>query len=95
VEPPPASAAAYESFYGLVEPPFSAAADLKFLYHSTAHDHAAQSLLSAMARHDQLVVLVGQEGVGKTMLCRVVMGGTRPPHVDSFIADPRSMSTSC
>src|SRR5262249_14305061 len=62
-----------ETFYGFTEPPFSAAPDLKFLYHGDAHDSAAQGLLSAIGRHDRLIVLTGPSGVGKTMLCRALL----------------------
>ena len=58
------AAGTYESFYGLTEKPFSLSTDPKFLYHSTAHDQAAQELLSAIRRRDGLFVLTGEIGVG-------------------------------
>ncbi len=71
---PPVSAprAAYETFYGLSEPPFAPAADLRFLYHAAAHDRALQDLLSSVGRHDAVAVLTAEAGVGKTTLCRAL-----------------------
>ena len=49
LEPVPGAAAppvTYEPYYGLAEKPFTLSTDPKFLYHSTAHDYAAQDLLS-------------------------------------------------
>jgi general secretion pathway protein A len=64
--------APYEAFYGLQERPFTLSTDPKFLYHSAAHDRAAQDLLSAIRRREPLVVLTGPIGIGKTILCRAI-----------------------
>jgi type II secretory pathway predicted ATPase ExeA len=68
----PAEPLTYETFYGLHEPPFGLSTDPKFLYHSASHDRVAQELLTAIRRHDGLVVVTGPLGVGKSMLCRVI-----------------------
>lgn len=87
--PPPAAATTYETFYGLVERPFSLdASDLKFLYHGASHDQAAQTMLSAIWRREGIVVLTGELGVGKTMLCRAVMEQLDRRTLTSFIAEP-------
>lgn len=77
-----------ESFYGLGEQPFSLSTDPKFLYHSTAHDEAAQALLSAIGRHDGLVVLTGDAGTGKTTLCRAVVEELDRRTLTSLVLDP-------
>ena len=38
-----------------------------------SHDRAAQEILSAIGRRDPVVVLTGEAGTGKTMLCRAVI----------------------
>ena len=78
----------YEPFYGLTERPFSLSTDPKFLYHSTAHDRAAQELLSAIRRRDGLVVLSGETGIGKTMLCRAVTEELDRRTLTSIVQDP-------
>lgn len=82
---PPAT---YEPFYGLAEKPFTLSTDPKFLYHSTAHDAAAQDLLSAIRRRDGLVVLTGEIGVGKTTLCRAVSEELDRRTLTSIVLDP-------
>ena len=83
-----ASAVTYETFYGLSEKPFSLSTDPKFLYHSTAHDQAAQELLSAIRRREGLFVLTGDIGVGKTMLCRAVTEELDRRTLTSVVVDP-------
>ncbi|MBI4486736.1 MAG: AAA family ATPase [Acidobacteria bacterium] len=78
----------YGTFYGLTEKPFSLSTDPKFLYHSTAHDQAAQELLSAIRRRDGLVVLTGETGIGKTMLCRAVTEELDRRTLTSIVNDP-------
>lgn len=63
----------YETFYGLDEKPFAATHDLRFLYHSTAHDGVLQELLASVGRRDVVAVLTGDPGIGKTMLCRALV----------------------
>jgi len=65
----PMSGPTPESFYGLTEAPFGSAPDLKFLYHTEAFDRASQGLTSAIAGHDDIVLVTGAAGTGKTMLC--------------------------
>ena len=87
IEPPPAPAS-YETFYGLTEPPFGATTDIKFLYHATAYDIAADGLLGALASRDRLIVLSGRPGIGKTFLCHTVIDQLDRHTMTSFIADP-------
>src|ERR1700720_3324768 len=54
-DPAPAAAVkplTCETFYGFDEPPFGASSDLRFLYHSLAHDGAVQKLLAAFREHE-------------------------------------------
>jgi general secretion pathway protein A len=79
--------AGYETFYGLHEPPFALSSDPRFLYHSAAHDRAAQQMLDAIRARDGIVVLTGEAGVGKTMLCRAVMEHLDRRTLTSFISE--------
>ncbi len=78
----------YETFYGLLEKPFSVSTDLKFLYHSTAHDRAAQQMLTAIRNREGMTLLTGDVGAGKTMLCRAISEEIDRRTLTSVIVDP-------
>jgi len=78
----------YETFYGLREKPFCPTSDPKFLYHSVAHDRAAQELSLSIKRRDGMDVLTGEAGIGKTMLCRGLLDRIDRRTFTSFVADP-------
>ena len=82
--------ATYETFYGLDETPFGAEADLRFLYHSTAHDAALQELLASVGRRDAAAVLTGDAAIGKTILCRALVDQLDRRTLVSFVAGPVS-----
>jgi general secretion pathway protein A len=77
-----------ETSDGLHEHPFSLSSDPRFLYHSVAHDRAAQAMLDAIRRRDGIVVLTGEVGVGKTILCRAVVEQLDRRTLTSLISDP-------
>ena len=71
--PAPTRGVTCETFYGLAEKPFAVAPDLRFLYHSTAHDRVLQDLAASVSRRDTVAVLTGASGIGKTLLCRALV----------------------
>ena len=78
----------YESVFGLVERPFSLAPDPRFFYSDSSHGRALEAILAGLARHEPVVLIAGDLGVGKTLLGRTVaaqVGAARPV---SFIANP-------
>src|SRR6185295_800291 len=78
----------YEMFYGLHEKPFGLSPDPKFLYHSASHDHAVQEWHDAIKRHDDLIVVTGESGLGKTMLCRSFVEQMDRRTLTSLLSDP-------
>ena len=88
-EPPQASdePAGYEIFYGFHERPFGPTPDLRFLYHSAAHDHASEALLRAISGRDAVTVLTGPAGAGKTLLCAAVIDQLDRRTMTSVIRD--------
>lgn len=78
----------YQAFYGLQEDPFSATTDPRFLYHSTAHDRAAQSMLDAIRVRDGIVLLTGPIGIGKTLLCKAIIEQLDRRTLTSLVEDP-------
>jgi len=81
-------ASTYEAFYGLSEQPFGLSTDPRFVFHSAAHDHVAQELLSAIRRRDAVVVVTGEVGLGKTLLCRAVIEELDQRTLTSCVACP-------
>jgi general secretion pathway protein A len=63
----------YERYYGLSEKPFSLTPDPKFLYRSQSHANAFELLQYAIRRREGFVVVTGDIGTGKTMLCRALL----------------------
>jgi general secretion pathway protein A len=80
----------YELFYGLSENPFSLSPDLRFLYQSGSLDRIVEHLVAAIGRRDGLIVLTGEPGIGKTMLCRALVDQLGRRTLVSFVGEPFS-----
>jgi len=78
----------YETFYGLDNKPFAPPPDLRFLYHSAAHDAVLQDLISSINKRDAVALLTGPAGIGKTILCRALVDQLDRRTLVSFVADP-------
>lgn len=63
----------YEQFFGLNDAPFSLAPNPRYLFESASHTAALQQLTYAMERREPLIVMTGEIGTGKTLLCRTVL----------------------
>ncbi len=63
----------YEQFYGFGERPFSLLPDADFLFHSTGHQAALDTLESALFNRHGWCVLSGEIGAGKTTLIRALL----------------------
>jgi type II secretory pathway predicted ATPase ExeA len=62
----------YESFFGLVRRPFSAAADADCYYPATAIETARQTLFRCIDRGEGAALLIGPAGSGKSLLLQVL-----------------------
>ena len=69
----PDQRAGYETFFGLNESPFNLVPDPRFLFGSATHSAALAQVAYALERRDPLVVITGDIGTGKTLLCRTVL----------------------
>ena len=78
----------YEPFFGLNEAPFSLAPDPRFLFASASHSAALAQVTYALERREPLVVITGEIGTGKTLLCRTVLQRLRRTTFLSVINDP-------
>ena len=63
----------YEQFFGLHDSPFSLAPNPRYLFESASHAAALQQLAYAIERREPVIVMTGEIGIGKTMLCRTVL----------------------
>jgi len=64
----------YLEFYGLREKPFTLTPDPQYLYLSEGHRMAMESLLYGIYQREGFMVLTGDIGTGKTMICRTILG---------------------
>jgi len=79
----------YKSFFGLQRAPFSVAADPRFIYMSPEHSQAAQHLLLGMQSGAGFILLTGEIGSGKSVVCRAFLR-MLPPNVDvANVVNPR------
>lgn len=79
---------AYEEYYGLFDRPFSLTPDLRFVYPSLSHSRAFEQVIDALQRREGLIVVTGESGTGKTVLCRTVLDTFEPRTFVSVILDP-------
>jgi len=83
-----AASTPYEIDHGLTENPFSLSTDPKFFYHSKSHDRVVQQLLTAIRLREGTIVVTGDRGIGKTILCRAVIEQLDRRTLASFVIDP-------
>ena len=78
----------YEPYYGLSDKPFSLSTDPRFLFKSPSHTPVFKDVLAGIRRREGLVVLTGEIGMGKTTLCRSVLGALDRKAFSAFVPDP-------
>lgn len=78
----------YEEFYGLIEKPFNKTPDPRFLYHSKKHAEALARLQHAVEEQD-IVLLTGDIGSGKTTLSRALIDSLDESYHPVLIINPR------
>ncbi len=78
----------YEEFYGLAEKPFNKTPDPRFLFQSRKHAEALARLHHAVEEQD-IVLLTGEIGSGKTTLSRAFIDGLDGSFYPVLIINPR------
>ncbi len=78
----------YEEFYGLTEKPFNKTPDPRFLYQSAKHAEALARLQQAVDEQD-IVLLTGEIGSGKTTLSRALIDSLDERFRPVLIINPR------
>jgi general secretion pathway protein A len=84
----PADSIVYEPFYGLNEKAFSLSANPRFLYKNESHPLVAGGLADAICRREGLIVVTGDVGTGKTMLCRALASALPQRTSIAFLPHP-------
>ncbi|MFA5074374.1 MAG: tRNA (adenosine(37)-N6)-threonylcarbamoyltransferase complex ATPase subunit type 1 TsaE [Nitrospirota bacterium] len=77
----------YQEFYGLTEKPFLKTPDPRFLYHSRKHAEALARLQQAVEEQD-IVLLTGDIGCGKTTLSRALIDSLDEYYYPLLIINP-------
>lgn len=80
--------ASYEAYYGLAEPPFSLSPTVRFAFRSGSYATALDQVRRALERREGFIVITGEVGTGKSMLCRAAMQESGPHTFVSLILDP-------
>jgi general secretion pathway protein A len=78
----------YEQFYGFDEKPFSLTPDPKYLFRSESHAEAFESLQYGVHRRHGFIVITGDIGTGKTMLCRTLLDRLDRRTFTSLVLNP-------
>jgi len=76
--------------FGLLEAPFAAQPDERFLFNSSAHSGALERIVYGIDRGEAVIVVTGEAGTGKTLLCGEVRRRLCHRHVLSIVADHQS-----
>ena len=78
----------YEQFFGFAEPPFSLSANPRFRFASAGHEEALSEVTYGLERREPIIVVTGDIGMGKTLLCRTVLQQLPRKTFLSVITDP-------
>ncbi|MCS6851298.1 MAG: AAA family ATPase [Gemmataceae bacterium] len=79
----------YEAHFGLRRRPFATTADGKFWYPATSHQQALTRLLQGLENDEEVLLLTGTPGTGKTALARFLMDKLSPGTIALFLSDCR------
>jgi type II secretory pathway predicted ATPase ExeA len=79
----------YETHFGLRERPFRPAPDSASYYPATSHEQTLARLQQALADGEGLVLLTGDPGTGKTLLCHLLLERLGPGIASAFVTNCR------
>ena len=79
----------YRRFFGFSERPFRLVPDPDYLFLSRSHEEALCHLKYAADHGEGFVLITGEVGCGKTMLCRAFLEGLDPDTESAYIFNPK------
>jgi type II secretory pathway predicted ATPase ExeA len=77
----------YETHFGLRERPFRATPDSACYYPATSHEQTLARLLQGLADDEGMVLLTGEPGTGKTLLCHCLLERLGPGVASAFVTN--------
>jgi MSHA biogenesis protein MshL len=78
----------YLEHFGLQQSPFSITPDPRFFYDGSGRGDLLRAIEYSVRHQEGIVVVSGEVGSGKTMLCRTLLAGLRPDIASIYIANP-------
>lgn len=78
----------YRSFFGLKELPFKISPDLSYFYKQASREEITDALLYSILRGDGIVKVVGDVGIGKTMILRMLAEKLPLHYLKIYISSP-------
>jgi type II secretory pathway predicted ATPase ExeA len=79
----------YETHFGLRRRAFRATPDASCYYPATTHERALDRMLAALADGEGMVLLTGEPGTGKTLLCHCLLERLGPAVTRAFLTHGR------
>ena len=80
----------YLKHFGLIEYPFGLTPDTSYIYSTSAHQEAMNTLLVAIDSGEGFIKITGEVGSGKSLLCRQLLNlSTANGSVTAYIANPQ------
>jgi len=79
----------YKNFFGLKEKPFKLVPNPAYLFLSRSHEEALAHLRYAISQGDGFVLITGEVGTGKTILCRAFLEYLNDKTEAAFIFNPK------
>jgi type II secretory pathway predicted ATPase ExeA len=77
----------YETHFGLRQRPFRAIPDSAAYYPATAHEQALARIHQAITDDEGLILLTGEPGTGKTLLCHCLLERLGPGVASAFVTN--------
>jgi type II secretory pathway predicted ATPase ExeA len=77
----------YEKHFGLRQRPFRATPDSTRYYPSSIHEQALTGLQQGIADQEGLLLLTGEPGMGKTLLCHCLLQRIGEEHRSAFLTN--------
>jgi type II secretory pathway predicted ATPase ExeA len=82
------SACAYADFYGFVEPPFGMTPNTRFVFWGGSVSIALEQVMRGLGAREGVMVITGDTGTGKTLLCRALAHHLRQDAFLSMVVNP-------
>ena len=79
----------YSKFFGLKENPFNLTTNPAYLFLGKSHEEALAHLIYAVSEGEGFVSLIGEKGVGKTIICRAFIESRDQSTEVAYIFNPK------